>query len=77
MALKIKFTRIVFDLNAAGDATAQAYFMARDDAAVGKLQGGVSDSIQFDPQLTGAQKTALRQKAIDAIKTIYTGADEE
>lgn len=76
MALKIKFTRLQMDIVPDGSATAMAYFQVRDDASIGKLSGGVSDSVQFTPTFP-ATKASLRQNAIAAIKQVYAGAAEE
>ena len=76
MALKIKFERAQMDIIPGGEVTAQVYFTARDDAAVGKLSAGVEDAVQFTPTFP-MTKAGLRTAAVDAIKAKYTGSVEE
>ena len=76
MTLKVKFERAVLDIIPGGEVTAQVYFTARDDGAIGKLLDGVSDQVQFAPTFP-LTKASLRTNAVDAIKAKYTGAVEE
>lgn len=76
MALKIKFDRAVIDLVPSGEATATVEFRVRDDATVGKLLNGVSDQVNFVPSFP-LTKVSLRNEAVSAIRTKYTGAIEE